>query len=187
MGLHQGARSERRRKSRGSQLGQHSGDPQLRRERIRNPQRGIAPLQVRLRSSLLRRRWLRVQRGDRVESQRGGEPAVADLAARSVQLLVHPSELPPAVLALERQKRREVALHAQADRRARKHAHGEGRGVAGAACALEYACAQERREARVQRRVGSAAQEPCRKEEEAFGRFVVPRAVQVGAMLEQAE
>ena len=128
-----------------------------------------------------------MQRGDRVESQRGGEPAVAHLPARSVQLLVHPSELPPAVLALERQKRREVALHAQADRRAREHAHGECERVAGAACALEYACAQERREARVQRRVGSAAQEPCRKEEEAFGRFVVPRAVQVGAMLEQAE
>ena len=53
-GLHQGARSERRRKSRGSQLGQHGGDMQLRRERSRNPKRGIAPLQVRLRSSLLR-------------------------------------------------------------------------------------------------------------------------------------
>ena len=160
---------------------------QLRRERIPNPQRSIAPLQVRLHSFFLRRRRLRVQRGDRVESQRGGEPTVADLPARSVQLLVHPSELPPAVLALERQQRCEVALHAQADRRAREHAHGEGEGVAGAACALEYARAQERGEARVQRRGGSAAQEPCGKEEEAFGCFVVPRAVQVGAVLEEAE
>lgn len=130
---------------------------------------------------------LRVQCKDRVERQHGGEPAVTDLDARRA-VLVHPALLPAAILALQRQERGEIAPHAQADCGAGEHAHGERERVAGAARALEDACAQERGKAPVQMRVvGRAAQEARGEEEEAFGRLVVPRAVEVGAVLEHAE
>ena len=136
---------------------------------------------------LLLPRTRRVQSGDSVERKRGREAAVSKLEARRA-VLVHPARLPPAVLALQREQRREVALHAQADGRTRQDAHREREGVAWAPRALEDALAEERGEARLQGAVGAGgAQETRGEEEEAFGRLVVPRAVEVGAVCEHAE
>ena len=80
-----------------------------------------------------------IQCDDGVERKRGGDPALADLEPScKPYLYTHP--VPPlAVIQLEREQRREVALHAQTDGHPGQHAHGKRDGIAGASRALKDA------------------------------------------------
>ena len=99
-----------------------------------------------------------MQCGNRIERQRGTEPAVTNLDIGQA-VLVNPTQSPPSILALKRQQRSEVTLHPQADRRTGEHPHGKRERISRTASTLEHSFAQELRESRLQRLVEHFLQE----------------------------